>query len=394
MTNFSNSFLKISLVLVVVTIPFKPVWGSYSIIALGIAGILNLINSRKVEVLPFFSYLLVIAFLVRVAWLASADDFLYGLGRLETEFPLFIIPLIFSMFIVSNQIKALFIRAYVVTMICIMLYAFFRLGVYIKDAPYSFLDYTLFHLDPVWFWKHSRYFAQNMLTWDYAHYTFTTIMVLYGLQLLTCLEEKRFGDKILMIVFLLLTILFLLYTGSRIGLLAFVGLLFVYFISSLKFFFERRITVIGTLIGLSVLAVSILIKYGESIDPVRYQYASWALDAIADKPILGHGTGSAKAIMHHPEFEKEVGYSVNHPHNQFLSELLQFGILGSLPLLSFLGLSIWYAFVHRNREILLILFTAFLLMITEAPINSNKGLVPLLVILFLVINNASSNERK
>lgn len=390
-----NYFLIGSVSAVILAIPFRPLWSSYSIILLAAVGLGNAIILKKIEKQLLFLYLLGAAYIVRVIWIFRAEDFSYALGRLETEFPLLAFPLIFSTFNVTSKIKSIAVRVYCVMMMMTMAYSFFQLILYFQDSPYTFSEYTLFHLDPIWFWEHSRNFAQKMLTWEGAHYSFISIAVLYGLHLVLYIERKTKEDKWLLTIYAAMTFLFLVYTGSRIGFFAFVAALIGYAVFSGKLIFENKsLSVVFFGLCIFVLIVG-LSKWGSQIEPIRYHYWSRAVTAIKEDLLLGHGTGAGRIIMHEPEFEQKIGWEVNHPHDQYLTELMQFGLLGSIPLFLFLLFAMWHGLVFKDRELLSVLLTGMIFMITEAPFNSNKGIVPFVFLICLLANfSAYKNKRE
>ena len=60
---------------------------------------------------------------------------------------------------------------------------------------------------------------------------------------------------------------------------------------------------------------------------------------IAEKPLLGHGTGSFNA-----EYEHLLGvkkFLVQNPHNEYLLIAVQLGLLGFVSYLGFLGSQYW-----------------------------------------------------
>lgn len=375
-----------SLALVIAMIPFKPIWGSYSMIILAVISITNVILLKKFEKLPLFVYALIFAFIVRVLWIFRADDFSNAVGKLETEFGLFVFPFIFSLFRVTPVMKIFAVRVYALVMMSIMIYGFCRLALYFQNSPYSFTEYTLFHLDPVWFWNHSRNFAQSMLTWEWAHYSFINVMLIYGMHLLVYQEYKTKLDKVLLILYVVMALIFLIYTGSRIGFIAYLFAAIGYALLSFNFIFKKKVLFLGAGCVFAFVLTIFLIKWGEKIEPIRYHYWSRAVDAIRVSPYLGHGTGSTHSIMREPEFEQKIGWTVNHPHNQYLTELLQFGIIGSIPLFAFFGLALWHGLTFRDKALISLVITFMVFMITEAPVNTNKGLVPFILLISLLAN--------
>ncbi len=80
----------------------------------------------------------------------------------------------------------------------------------------------------------------------------------------------------------------------------------------------------------------------------RYMYWGYSLKLIAEKPLLGHGTGSFAK-----EYER-IAHSeplkTKNPHNEFLMISVQLGLLGLLIYLGFLASQYYYAKKLPNEE--------------------------------------------
>src|SRR5687767_4729497 len=98
MTRTLHNLLRIAIALVMFLIPFRPLYGSYTLIVLSAVALAYAVYNRKVEKPPLLLYFLAALYAVRVIWLLLAEDKIYGLKVLETELPLLAVPLIFSMF--------------------------------------------------------------------------------------------------------------------------------------------------------------------------------------------------------------------------------------------------------------------------------------------------------
>jgi hypothetical protein len=147
-------------------------------------------------------------------------------------------------------------------------------------------------------------------------------------------------------------------------------------------------------------------RYSEN-DFTRYQYAVVAISAWKEKPILGLGTGSSKSVMRDIDFVKSLGFeetsrfndhpAITHPHNQFLNELLQFGIFGIVPLLWLVATIIQQSWKAQNYDFLLFGVVITLFMLIEAPFNSNKGVVPFALVTTLLayrLKNFNSSQSR
>lgn len=383
--------LKVSLALAIVLIPFRAIWGSYAIILLGAVALANGVYLKKWDGFSLLSYALIAMYLVRVIWLLRSPDVGYGARTLETASPLIGIPLIFSFFTLTADRKRFAMRAYIMMCVGIMLYSFIQLAIYFQTSPYSFSDYTMFHLDPTWFWETSRYFSFNMLNWQGAHYSFITVILIYGMHLALFFRDKTTFDKWMAPIYAVLFVAFQVYAGSRIGLLIFLASAGAYAIFAVPGFFRSRVVFTTLSISAAVIVVFLMVRFGSDVNHERYVYAKYALAAIRQHPLLGHGTGAGEFVLNDPNMEKEIGWVVNHPHNQFLAELLEYGIIGTIPFIAFVCIGLLNGFDHKDKALLAVMITALLFMLSEAPFNSNKGVVPLVFVTSLLFNKRAAN---
>ncbi|HEX8060206.1 MAG TPA: O-antigen ligase family protein [Cyclobacteriaceae bacterium] len=385
--------LKFSLALAIVLIPFRPIWGSYATILLGVVALANWIYTRKWEGFSLLSCCLIAMYIVRVIWLLRSPDLHVGSRTLETGSPLIGIPLIFSFFVLTNGRKEFAIRAYILMGIGLMLYSFWQLVIYFQtSSPYPFWHYTMVHLDPRWFWDSSRYFSYNMLNWDGAHYSFITVMLVYGMHLAVFFENKTRFDKWIAVAYVILFLLFQMYAGSRIGLLILGISLILYAVLAIPGIFRSKAVFASLSVAGVCLIIFVLVRWGTQLDHSRYLYAKYTLAAVKQHPLLGHGTGAGEFILNDPSMEKEVGWVVNHPHNQLLADVLEYGIIGTIPLVAFMALGLLQGFHNRDKALLAVIVTALIFMLTEAPLNSNKGLVPLVFVTSLLFNKKDGGQ--
>lgn len=369
--------INIFLVVLIFTIPFKPKWGSYVLILLVVTGVLKLRLGGSWKKLDLAFYFLFFAFLVRIVWLLKSNDFNYGIKGLETELPLVAIPLVFSLINLNESQRIFHLKSFALMAVCIILYSFIQLFEFVNQSPYTLLQYLDIHFVT------AQYYAQlNMLNWNnFAHYSFLSVIIIYGLHILVYNPYRKTFNIFLVGIFLLLAIVFFIFTGSRTGLvLIFISLL-TYGLIRFRTQVSFRI-VIGLFMGFAVACI-MYCTLGEldikkklyNYDPQRIQFFSVALDAFKKAPLFGYGTGSQRIIMHDVAAAERLGFSkdnyegqfVNHPHNQFLTELLQFGIIGSIPLFIFLIAMVRASLKDKNWTLLNIMITMALFMCAESP---------------------------
>jgi O-antigen ligase len=231
------------------------------------------------------------------------------------------------------------------------------------------------------------------MDWEFAHPSFLGAFMVYGMLMVIKLGTSV-KHKIVIFVYIVGLIIFSLLTGSRSNLVLLAlsfGVLFVL----------NRCTKIKQMILLGsviFLALIIGINNYDEIDSRRFQFAKIAISSIVDRPLLGYGTGSQKAIMNDTVHARDIGFvntaalglEVNHPHNQYLTELVQFGLIGSIPFFLFLFATIFNAYKDQNILFITLMIIIMAFMMVEAPINSNKGLIPLLLAIILLSDQESS----
>jgi O-antigen ligase len=109
-------------------------------------------------------------------------------------------------------------------------------------------------------------------------------------------------------------------------------------------------------------------KPGETTEP---RLARWSVagDLIMAAPVIGHGTGSEMGLLHE-EFFKRKYYSsfINHlnAHNQYLSFLIQSGLVGLIIYLLTLGYGFNSAIAKKD-----LLFLTFMLLLTIVSISED-----------------------
>jgi O-antigen ligase len=378
----------------IMVIPLSPKWSNYLLIVIGIVVLRKFYSEPRVRNryhLPKHLYFLMVAFLVRVIWLIGSNNLSYGLRTLETEIPLLVIPLLFASVDLSLRSRRLLVDTYILMCLLLMAYSFVILFNYIRVSEYTIWNYWETH-----FVTAQYYSMLNMLSWSSVSYSFLSMIVLYGFNLIVIRDRRTRVSIVFTGVYVATAFAFIMVAGSLAGLAIMVTSLLAYAL----FFTYKKIAIkpVGAVAFILFLIAILYVGhlnlrdrlYG--IDPQRYQLFSVAWDAWKERPFLGYGTGSQKEIVQNIRIAEQLGFKkedypgplVNHPHNQFLTELLQFGLLGSLPLLLFFGFSFAYAIKNNSPALFVTLLTVACYMMIESPINSNKGLVPFVVLICIL----------
>ncbi len=158
------------------------------------------------------------------------------------------------------------------------------------------------------------------------------IALLLGTYNLFFVVEGRTGQ----LVFMMLAFLFAGQRFDKKGLLA--AILCISVLTALYFNFSDKSARLHEGIANTMAYINHVPEKRRSSMGVRYKFWENSLKLIAEKPLLGHGTGS---------FAEEYGElagpkkPVQNPHNEFLLMAVQFGLLGMVAYLGFLFSQYW-----------------------------------------------------
>jgi O-antigen ligase len=230
----------------------------------------------------------------------------------------------------------------------------------------------------------AKRFYFYLLSWSDGgrdvHPSYTAIIVLMSIASAIYLRfnpaSTQKVSSVELCINVILSSIFIIFTGSRIATLILPLLLLL----TLFIFLPFRKWVNGCIvIGILITGIFILKMTTHKImlkDPIRIQLNLMAIDAIKERPLIGHGTGAQKDIIQSMDRAQKLGYEeifcskCVHPHNQFLSEILQYGIpLGLIMpalLLCMFG-------IRKNFLLFAFLLIEIGFMTVEGPLDTQKG---------------------
>jgi len=258
---------------------------------------------------------------------------------------------------------------------------------------YSFLGIELYRAyavgDPSPFLHHIHYGVLLSLT-----------VVLLFQQIVV--GKERLSIKVLMGLFVLTASLNVFVTGGRTGYLTYVAML-----AFLMLVLARRWALLFVLIA----SVTVMLSYTfspklhekvdqtvrsiEKLAQVKTDFKSsigqragfwyYSVDVIKEHPLLGVGTGdSLKAVFEKVPPEHESIKKIAHEHNQYISILLQFGLVGFLVFLNIY----WQIFRYQPRErdlrIVMLAVTVAISVGVLTTIFNLRVLLPLWVLMLAV----------
>jgi O-antigen ligase len=344
----------------------------------------------------FAGFALLAMYGVRIIGLTWSTDWKYGLQSLEGESVLVAFPILFILLPPTERIAKASMRAYVAMCCSVMVYAFSNFFLLIlshnADVVTFLADYFAAPSD----------FSKRILDWNFGHYSFMSMMLIYGGIFLLYYPQHFSKCRVIGFCYLAGVLVFCLITGSRIGaLLVMCVSVFVILNAVLGMSCKK---IVSTGVVCAIVAAAFLYGFADRYkvhenDFVRYQFAATAIEAIKEKPFFGFGTGGQKEVIQSMDRAVGAGFAqtmyygtkVNHPHNQFLTEILQFGLIGSLPLLIWIISSITRSIKSDFGALAIFMVVVVLFMLVESPLNSNKGIVPLLIT-FHILTSLSKKE--
>lgn len=180
------------------------------------------------------------------------------------------------------------------------------------------------------------------------------------------LLELLMGPKARLRLALVIMVIALVMTHSRMGNAAFfaslllVGGLFVLIEKEHRL---RNSLILASLIVIDVLVVSQyfgleklkdrltntrlndVVVNGEVVqqaNELRGDVFGYAIPLLLERPLVGQGAGSFEAVF--PKYPGEdIRLHFDHAHNDYLQFAIEFGLVGTLPLATFILLALWYA---------------------------------------------------
>jgi len=228
------------------------------------------------------------------------------------------------------------------------------------------------------------------------HAGYLSIYLIFALNYL--LKQKEWYKDIFSILFMVLCPIFLLFLGSKYGLVLLAVTLIYHFLLHPLFSmgYNKTLNLI-VLVSLSVITTifalnnnQIRYRIGDELSvsfDFKYQQWSTAFELIKRKPIFGYSLSATRDSI----ADTSEAMSFENPqrfddvHNVFLTELIKTGALGFVFLCLFLSLSIYIAFKAKNELLLIFLVTFLFFSLFESTLSSQKGIVYFCFFIMLLI---------
>ena len=402
----TQRFLLFTIALFLASIPLKIDYTNYFTALMLFTMLIAFIRdkSRRFAWQPIF-YVLCAMYLMDLIGLCYTDDFYSGFKRMDRGILLVLFPVIFSMIHFTRKHIVLLLRFFVWSAI---VFSAFGLLSYATVVPE--LTWDMIFTD-------SKLYAPLLMMWPaHPHPSYLSTILLMAIPVALYLNSFQFvvssfqfrvfsfefsvsSSKFKMIETILgisLPIVFTVLSGARVGMvIAPILLLLGYlFYCKLKSVIKWGIVVAG--IVASGILLYVFPKVDDRfVDPIRMDLRKTAISAIKEKPVFGWGTGYSKSLIHSEERAHSVGietpYDFNQFHNQYLEDVVQFGIPGILILLVLFGWMLWVGVREKNFLLLSLLVIYTLFCWTESALYVSKGVVPLAFWLCFLMSNRKWN---
>lgn len=341
-------------------------------------------------------FLLMSFFILGLISLSYTSDISKSLERLSKMMAYIVVPIAFVTINPSSELLRKAIRVFIYALIVFCCFSLLRLGYFLL------VDYEISH----WynFVQDSMY--HKYMPEDAMYLNTGLVFVLFGT------FNKNFK---LLVSFLFLTVIVLF--GVRLGLFVFMLILFIYFLRNIKDLLNVKTLVIALL---GVVASVVLIQQsryandkffdtlqklgfntGEQVSEVGENYHdislreklwSSATEVISKNPILGHGVGDEKNELTKIYIEK--GYDIGrfNAHNQYLSSMIQFGLIGLGLLFLLFGYLFRLSKQRKNIQLFLITIIMIISMITESYLELQQGVFYFCTFVTLFVFQKANNR--
>jgi O-antigen ligase len=356
------------------------------------------LKEKKWHIKSKFLYGFALLYVLRIIGIFWTLDPSGGKVLIESNFSLLLFPLLFIMFDLKKEVADTVLTWFVRS---ILLFAVISLGFLVYYS--CILNISLFE----WI-AQAKILYPHILDWSnlgekvHPSYiaTATALAVAASIYLFCDKTVKHKISLIETIINIILFSILILYTGCRI---ATVSLPLLFLLAAFIYLpFRRRtkgIIIIVSLILFSMGIVAISKNQSFFKDPIRVQLNQMAVEAIKEQPLFGYGTGAQKIIIEQLPLAKKSGYdsiypNVGHVHNQFLAELLHYGVIMGLTLPALMLCILIFAWKRRSFILLSFWLIETSFMFVEGPLDTQKGITFFsFFAIFLITSQNNNNPR-
>lgn len=355
------------------------------------------LNKRKCFKIycPPITIFFYVYFLIHLTGIIWAIDRPYAFREMERYISFLLFPVLFSMVQFSTEstkrLAVFFVRSALV--FCLL-----SLVNGIHHATIS--DVTLIE----WIKNSKTYYPLiTTLFSEQMHPTFVAMSLITAYITAAYLRSKKNIRLVEYISLLILIGIYIVLSGSRMGLLAFIAIIGLDIFLLMKFSIKMKV-VIG-IAGL-ILCFLLFFKTESQItnrhDPIRERMHRASIEKIKEHPLTGYGTGgyrvgfehALQTAIHDNKME-EACFHCFHSHNQYIDETLQYGVVWLCIFCGYLLYLLWFAFRFRNYGLLLFIVLQLLHMFSDSPLLMQREITLFTVIMcFFALPFFTGTSRK
>lgn len=382
-------FFEFSLLLLLLSSPYKDHYTSYTVIMLAIAWISYNLMSKEIEPLkqqPISFYLIPSLFILNVFSLFYSDNFKSSLTTIEHTLSFIVFPIV--LLIRSPKLSDRFYyklkQVYVTSILLAVLTCWLGVTVQMIDDGASFSQ--------IFNYKYSYMNLEKYVTLSGIHFSLYIILAI-----IFCLDSISKSEKmttsILKITLIAIFTIFTLHLGSRMGILIIIAVITTFFIN--RFFITKAIkNLFAPLIIILTIAFGIfympylkvrVLEYALSIDSddisikdkrlIRWQ-AGWKV--FENNILFGVGSGDAEEKLLESYKKNELTEAYNNKlnaHNQFLQMAISNGLVGVLLFIGILIYQFRLSIKHKSFVWFAFTLSVFLASLTESILERQKSIL-------------------
>jgi len=248
--------------------------------------------------------------------------------------------------------------------------------------------------------RDGKLYAPLLMMWPaHPHPSFLSTILLMAVPVALYLryQDKKQITMIEMLLGVLLPIVFAILGGARVGMMIAPVLLILGYL----FFCKFKPALKWGLVIAGIAVMGIIFHLFPNVDDrfvdhIRVDLRKTAISAIREKPVFGWGTGYVRQLIHSEERAHSIGiekpYDFCSFHNQYLEDMVQFGILGILLILVLFGWILWIGIHEKNYLLLSFLVIYMIFCWTETVLSIAKGVLPFTFWLCFLMANRTNGK--
>lgn len=290
---------------------------------------------------------------------------------------LLLFPLLISLFFkVSHSEKLSFIAIIFkifLGFLCFNLIFYSFLAVSVDKTFYSFLTFNKSYLPylEILQWGHFKH--PSFIAW--------IILLVGGLGFLVWKEDKKHITTKEIILYAVLLFFFAFIVQARIVIIGYFLTIcfFVWiFLSKGWTLFTKTLTISILSIFAGIALAVLITKTNYFYDPIRIHFYELSAETISQNVWFGNGTLTQKNIA------QQVGIEHKQLHNDFLSTMVDLGVVGVFSLFIYIGISLWRGIIHKDNYLVYSILLCILIINVDSLWYTITGMYILFPLIFFI----------